>query len=107
MTGPSFVLHHLREPTSSNEKRVPVIVGGPLFVSFDPSTVTGQRQMVLFLSRAPGGRYAPYPDQKLAGAFSVYPVDAPSEGLTGPVACKLNPIRLASARLLSGPGHNP
>ena len=109
MTGATFVLHHIREPTLAARKdgRVPVLVNGPPLLRFDPSSPAGQRQMVLFLVSEPGGRYAPYPDQKLAGAWSIYPIDAPNEALTAPVACELNPLRRAPARMSSSQGRDP
>jgi hypothetical protein len=92
MTGATFVLHHLREPTLAPGKdgRVPVLVNGPPLVSFDPSDRVDQHQMVLFLVREPDGRYAPYPDQTHVALGSIYPVDAPKEALTARAACELS-----------------
>jgi hypothetical protein len=88
MAGATFVLHHLREPTSSNEKHVPVLVNGPPLLSFDPSNPVDQHQMVLFLVKEPDGRYAPYPDQTHVALGSIHPVDAPKEALAARAACE-------------------
>lgn len=70
--GGRFVLHHYREEHSPRLE-----ADGMMLVSFDPSDPRSLRDTLLFLTKEPDGRYAPYGGQTDPGLRSIRALDTP------------------------------